>query len=420
MLLDIYKETGVSLQRAFGVDYPSYFSHPLAEYDALVNHAAILDLTHWRVFSVTGNDRAGFLDAMLTNDIAALAVGARCHALFTTVKGGIIAELFVFAREDDHLVIIPQGDAEETVTTLEKHIINTDVTITDRSGELGILGVEGPKAEAVVKRLFRPGPFPKNRFDIVEREFETFTLSVIENACTGGPGYHVVVPVREVARIREYLVQAARGSDGLPVGYIAWNIRRAENGIPWYGVDYSVDSFPPESRLDHAVSYRKGCFRGQETLGRLHHQGKVNWLLVGLTPLIHAGAAETERDIASADVAGRLKTLTAEINELLSRADENGLRERATTDAVLFDLSAVYPAGSELFAAGDDAGAGAAADKPQGRITSAVVSPRLEGCLLLGYVRRELVESNAAIELAREGRRENLSLIDLPLESPDG
>jgi folate-binding protein YgfZ len=286
------------------------------------------------------------------------------------------------------------------------------------SHEFAVLGVEGPMAQAVVKRLFLTGAvaLPKDHFGIVVGTFEKFELTVINNTGTGDDGYHIVVPADEVVRIREYLIQAARGSDGLPVGHTVWNIRRVENGIPWFGVDYTSENFPPESRLDHTVSYTKGCFRGQEPLGRIHNRGDVRRLLVGLTAQTGADTGTGGTDAFQSDVAGELEKMTVGINELVSRADENGLRARANTDAALFDLSAAFPAGSEIFAGGNDTGA--AAGKPQGRITSAVLSPRLKGCLLLGYVRRETVESNTAIELQLGEKRESMSVINLPPASP--
>ena len=142
MLIDIYKKAGVPLIEAFDTSYPAYFLHPLVEYNALTDHAGIIDLTHWRVLLVAGNDRASFLHNMLTNDITALAAGQGCHSAITTVKGKTIVELFVFAQENDHLLLMPSGDLEEVVSTLEKHIISEDVTITDVSSEFGVLSVD--------------------------------------------------------------------------------------------------------------------------------------------------------------------------------------------------------------------------------------------------------------------------------------
>ncbi len=179
------------------------------------------------------------------------------------------------------------------------------------SASFSVIGVEGPKAKDVVGRLFRAGPLPKAPLDLVEREFEKFNIAVIQNSVTGETGYHVLVPADEALRIRNYFVQAARGSDGLPVGLDAWNIRRVEKGLPWYGVDYDGDNFPQETRLGHTVSYTKGCFRGQETLARLENRGHVNRLLVGLAP---EGSS-----VFPADLAGRLVEIAGLSDRLLER-----------------------------------------------------------------------------------------------------
>jgi glycine cleavage system aminomethyltransferase T len=115
--------------------------------------------------------------------------------------------------------------------TPKEVIVREDVTGCDVSQNSGILGVEGPKAKEVVDRLLGAGRLPISPLALVEREFENFTILVIKNSATGEPGYHVMVPAGEVLRIRNYLVQAARGSDGFPVGLAAWKRRRMENGL---------------------------------------------------------------------------------------------------------------------------------------------------------------------------------------------
>jgi aminomethyltransferase len=409
MLTEFYRNESVPLTRAFGREYPRYFVHPFAEYRALAGSCGVIDLTHWRVLRVTGRDRARFLNAMLTNDVASLEPSRGCHAMMTTVKGKIVSELFVFARKDDHLVIVSQGDSDETLGALRKHIVADDVAIDDVSAEHAVIAVEGPKAMAVVGLLFRPGPFPKSPLDLVEREFEKFAVTMIQNSVTGETGYHVVVPSNEALRIRNYLVQAARGSDGLPVGHDAWNIRRVENGLPWYGVDFDCDNFPQESRLSRTVSYTKGCFRGQETLARLENRGHVNRLLVGLAP---EGSS-----MFPAQLAGRL----AEIAGLSDRLLERDYRIRAALDAEALDLRSVLPAGAALHAAAgpavgaEDEKEARAGEKPVGAVRSSVFSFALEGPLCLGYVRAEAAKTGVTIQtpIGSSKARE----IELPLPS---
>jgi folate-binding protein YgfZ len=400
MLTPFYKSEQVPLIRAFGREYPRYFIHPLAEYRALVGSCGVIDLTHWRVLRATGRDRARFLNAMVTNDVASLEPSRGCHAMMTTAKGKILSELFVFARKEDHLVLVSQGDFAETLGALRKHIVSDDVAIDDVSADYAIIAVEGPKAKGIVGLLFRPGPLPKSPFDLVEREFEKFTVALIQNSVTGETGFHVLVPSDEALRIRNYLVQAARGSDGLPVGHDAWNIRRVEKGLPWYGVDYDGDNFPQEARLGHTVSYTKGCFRGQETLARLENRGHVNRVFVGLAPEGSSGASK--------ELAGRLAEIAGSSERLLER----DYRIRAALDAEALDLRGVFPAGGALRHV---TAAGAVADKPVGTITSSVFSFALGGPLCLGYVRAESAKDGITLETPAGFAK--MRQVELPLPS---
>ncbi len=395
MLSEFYKREQIPLTPAFGAKYPEYFIHPAAEYHALVRFCGVIDLTHWRVLRVRGGDRAGFLNALLTNDVVSLQPGHGCHSMMTTVKGKIISELFVFARKSDHLVAVSQGDFGETLAVLRSQIVREDVAFDDVSADCAILGVEGPEAKTVLHRLLGTGPLPTSVLAVLEREFEDFTVSVVQNSATGEPGFHVVVPAGEVLRIRNYLVQAARGSDGLPVGRAAWDIRRVEKGLPWYGVDFTGDEFPQESRLGDAVSYTKGRFRGQETLARLHDQGHVDRLLVGLVPEDEGSPGD--------GVAHRLNSTE--------------LPARAARDAELLDLRSLFAARSRLY----DLGHGGEGNDPAGprpvvgRITSAVYSFALSKPLLMGYVRREWLERDRSFFVDTPHGVTKLRVIELPV-----
>lgn len=394
MLTDAYKKTGIPLAPLFGVEYPSYVVHPVAEYRALVEAAGVIDLTHWRTFRLLGKDRQSFVNAMVTNDVAALEPGRGCHALLTTTKGKIVAEVYVFVRESDILVVVSQGDAGEAYDVLKKHIVMDDVSIEDLSHDFGVIGLEGPTSLDVMWRIFPTGPFPKEPLQIVEREFKNLRTYVMKNSASGEDGYHVMVPAKGIERIHAFIVQAARGSDGLPVGSIAWNMRRMEKGLPWFGVDVTEESFPDEARLGSTVSYTKGCFRGQETLARIHYRGHVNRALVGLTP-------------ADDDLPTEMRALAASFREATNNYDEIGLRARAASLVQTLDLRSIIEPSAELFAADDASG------KSVGWATSVAFSPRLGKPLFLGYVRRETAEARAAVVVL--GKRLKLALVDLPI-----
>jgi len=396
MLTELYKNQALPLADFFGHPLPRYFIHPAAEYVALTTALGVLDLTHWRTLRLTGKDRLGFLNAMVTNDVSPLAANQGCHALLTTTKGKIISELRIYAREDDVLVFVAQGDADETAEVLKKHIIMDDVEVEDLTGAVGVIGIEGPKAYDVLWRMFPTGPFPKQDQTAVARQFEHTDIYLMKCELAGQDCYPMMIPAPALERLRHYIVQAARGSDGLPIGTIAWNMQRHEQGQPLYGIDYTADNFPQESRLEHTVSYAKGCFRGQETIARLKYRGHVNRLLVGLAPERAPGEAHHWQSIRS------------EFESAANNYDEVGLRGRAEAAAAALDVNTYLPAAAELFA-------DASADKPVGRITSAAYSPRLGKPLAFGYVRSESADPGATVQLRPDL---DLRVVDLPVVPP--
>ena len=394
MLTELYKRLELPMAEMFGRPFPRYFVHPAAEYTALSAAAGVLDLTHWRTLRLTGKDRQTFLNAMVTNEVASLEADRGCHALLTTVKGKIVSELRVFARENDLLAFVTQGDTNETIEVLNKHIITEDVAVEDVSNDFGVVALAGPKAYDILWRIFPTGPFPKEDGTGVVRQFEDTELYVMRDAYMGADRYELMVPAAEIERIRNYVVQASRGSDGLPIGSLAWDMKRIESGVPLYGADFSDDNFPHESRLEDTISYSKGCFRGQETIARLKYRGHVNRMLVGLSP------EHTPDD-------DRWHQLAEAFKSAANNYDEVGLRRLAEPMAAALDLQGVIPVDGALFPADSK-------DKAVGHVTSAAYSPKLARPLALGYVRYEIADPGNEVQMPDPEL--SLRVIDLPVE----
>lgn len=396
MLIETYRSEHIPLSDAFGVSYPDAFSHPRLEYELLVNAAGILDASHWGVLRLSGADRVTFLNAMVTNDVAQLGPGTSCAALLTTTKGRIIAELLVLSRADDLLVLVVQGDTKAVADALEKHIIADDVELEDASASLAALSLEGPKARELAWRVFPREALPLRPGEVTENDYQGMHATLVKHTVVGDKGLHVIVARDDLPRMRDYLVQGGIGIDCGPVGRVAWNMRRVENGLPWFGADVAVDgNFPAEVRLEDHVSYEKGCYLGQETIARMHYRGHPNWSLVGLAPAgdVPAGLRyEARWD----DVPG-LPTLVA------------------TADAARADVEAMSLSGIPGTAL-NVPGEAADASKSAGRITSAAFSPRLHKPLFLGLVRAALAGPGTSLHAEIDGTPVELTVVDLPIK----
>jgi folate-binding protein YgfZ len=108
-------------------------------------------------------------------------------------------------------------------------------------------------------------------------------------------GLDVLPAAADVAAIRTALVAAG----AVETPQAAAEIVRIESGRPRYGVDVDETVMPEEAGIvDRAVSFKKGCYVGQETVARLHWKGKPNRHLRGLrlSAPVETGAAVTAGD----------------------------------------------------------------------------------------------------------------------------
>jgi folate-binding protein YgfZ len=188
------------------------------------------------------------------------------------------------------------------------------VELVDRSDEIARIGVEGARAAAVVTgELDAPAPAVEALAPgaCTDARIAGADAVVAAFAFGGGPALQLFVPAAAGAAARAALERAG----ALAGDAAALEVLRVEAGVPRMGAELSEEVLPPEARLEHAISYTKGCYTGQEIIARVRSRGQVAHLLVGLAPddgaPLAVGAAieaEGERvgEVTSAAVSSRL------------------------------------------------------------------------------------------------------------------
>jgi glycine cleavage system T protein len=335
-LADYHASHGVALTAYHGALAPARFSDPVAEHRAVRETAGIFDFSFRIKIGVTGQDRAGFLHNMLSNDIKRLAPGQGAYATLLDLKGHILADLRVYCAGESLLLDTDADLADKLVQTLERYIIMDDVALERLN--LGTLSVQGPRARHLVEtalatRLPALGEFSHAPADLVGSQ-----VRVVRSSSTGEEGYELWVEAAKLVTLWESVCRAGQGIGALPAGCEALETLRIEAGIPRCGADFGEDTLPLEAGLLNALSFTKGCYLGQEIVERARSRGHVNWKLGGL----------------------------------------------------LVDSSAAPVPGEKLIAGGKEAG----------EVTSACVSPTLAKVIALAYLRREAAEPGTRLRLA--------------------
>ena len=309
-----------------------------ADYRILRNGAGLLRLEGRGWLAVAGQDRADFLQGLLSNDVAALSPGSGCYATCLTPQGRLTADMYVFAARDRLLLDVDGSVAERLRERFDDLVFTEDVRIENLTAEWAAYGVHGPAAREVAAAL---GGADAGRLDVCEHRplgFEAGAGLVARTDDLGVEGYRVVVE-RPAA---DALQRALSAAGAVAVEPAAAEAVRVESGRPRFPVVMDHDTIPLEAGIaDRAISFDKGCYVGQEVIVRILHRGQGR-------------------------VARRLTGLT--------------LERSAAPDAPLPSR------GAAIFSGGDEVG----------RVTSAVRSPAAAAVIALGYVRRELAERDGA------------------------
>jgi folate-binding protein YgfZ len=255
-----------------------------AEHSALCASAGVLDLSFRSRICLAGADRARFLHGQVTNDVKRLRAGEGCYAAIVTAKGKMESDLNIHALQDELLLDFEPGLIEKISQRLEKFIVADDVQVVDVVPHYGLLSVQGPKAEAVVRALGIFPEIPAKPFHSVKVSDGTLgEIYLMRQVRLSSDGFDVFVPTNSLGAVADKLIAAAKEIGGRTCGWDAFEVARIEAGIPRFGVDMDESNIPLECGIEaRAVSYSKGCYIGQEVINRIHSIGHVNKELRGL------------------------------------------------------------------------------------------------------------------------------------------
>jgi aminomethyltransferase len=272
-LNDKLPETG-RLVEYRGAQTPGVFSSPQEELTALRAGCGIFDLG-WRAkLVVTGRDRARWLNGMVTNNIRDLAPGHGVYSFLLNPQGHILGDMYVFNRGESFLIDTDRSQLEKLTQLLKKYIIMDQVVISEAGRNLiTALGLEGPNAKEVVARA----GVKKGLLKPLEIEDGMWNDAPISLVGTMQGGYMIWQPPENACAMWEALA----GAGAIPVGAEALEQWRIAAGIPRYGVDIRERDLPQETGQEHALSFTKGCYIGQEIVERIRSRGAVHRRFTG-------------------------------------------------------------------------------------------------------------------------------------------
>ena len=225
----------------------------------------LCDLRHTVLVCATGDDAEDFLHNQLSNDIRELGSGQAALAGYCNPKGRLLG-IFRVWREDSGFLLQMPADLQQPLTDrLRKYVLRSDVELTVDPARVAF-GVCGKTAARGLEQI--TGQLP-DKDNYCHRDGE-FTVTRIPG--DGRPRFQVVGPVKPCMAAWDKLKQHAT-----IVGSWTWARLDILAGMPNIGALTSEAFIPQMVNLDllGGVSFRKGCYPGQEIVARMHYLGNL-------------------------------------------------------------------------------------------------------------------------------------------------
>jgi folate-binding protein YgfZ len=247
-----------------------HYGDPTREQRLLEEGLAVVDLSNRAVVTVSGPDRLSWLHSITTQALTGLAPRTSTEALILSPKGHIEHALHVVDDGEITWITAEPGTVDALVGWLRSMQFMLRVEITDRTDEIAVLGEpigrEGVDGEPVVWR----DPWPT----LAAGSVSYAAVDEADHPASGRQWRELLVPRAQI--------EDAVGDRPL-AGTWALEALRVAAWRPRLGLETDHRTIPHElDWLRTAVHLTKGCYRGQETVARVHNLGRPPRRLVML------------------------------------------------------------------------------------------------------------------------------------------
>lgn len=228
------------------------------------------DLT---IIQISGPDAETYLQGQLTCDVTTLQVGQWIPGAHCTPKGKVLAIFRLLRISDDtYFMLYKQGIETNQLPALKKYAVFSKVSISDISAEFHCYGLAGQHVDAT--------------HSVILPEHDAYTLPITTS--------------------RSLILARSTVEHHLPL---------VDHASDWWGFDIldgianlsatHQDTHIPQAfnlqRLESAISFKKGCYTGQEIVARAKYRGSNNralFILQGSASKIISTQSQLELKLA--------------------------------------------------------------------------------------------------------------------------
>ena len=260
------------------VQYPTGIT---AEHRAVRETAGLFDVSHMGEFIIRGPDALALIQNVAVNDAAAVEEGQAQYSALCAADGGILDDLLIYRYPDRWMLVVNASNRDKDLAWVRRHAEGMDVTVEDRSEEVALLALQGPRAREILRPLADPDVEEVGYYRFVEGRVAGRDATIAATGYTGEDGFELYLAAADAPHVWRTLLEAGAAAGLAPAGLGARDSLRLEMGYALYGNDLDEEHTPLEAGLGWITKLGKGDFVGREALERQKREG-VARRLVGL------------------------------------------------------------------------------------------------------------------------------------------
>jgi aminomethyltransferase len=225
-----------------------------------------------------GAGAVAFLDGLITNDLARIAVGQAVYTCCCREDGNILDDLILYKHADDDVLVVCNASNHDKIWAhLSARAVDVpSLSLEDESSQTALLAVQGPVALAILERLDPSlaglgqelGPFR-----LAHHTLFGHRVTIARTGYTGEDGVELFVSNEGAGPLWDALLEVGGPLGLVPAGLGCRDTLRLEARLSLYGNEIDETTNPLEAGLAWTVKFGKTDFVGKAALVAIRERG---------------------------------------------------------------------------------------------------------------------------------------------------
>jgi folate-binding protein YgfZ len=247
----------------------AHFGNGAAELESVRSATVVADLSHLGAIRFSGEDAQSFLQGQLSCDVAQLDASTALYGSYCNPKGRMLASFLIWKDPAGLIMQLPRELQAGIQKRLSMYVLRSKVKLADDADALVRIGLSGENAERLVLDAMNGVPVLNGAIPLKLGVVQGERTTVLRLAADR---FELVTSVERAPELWDRLSRGAA-----PVGAACWSWLDIQAGIPIITSSTQEQFIPQMVNLEAigGVSFRKGCYPGQEIVARAQYLGKV-------------------------------------------------------------------------------------------------------------------------------------------------